>query len=138
MVAMRAAVNTLYRISQLVYLVAQLAHLALQGLSDVGAELRDVILTQIHFLLAVVSLQALYLVLVLAATHKPAAAAKQRHRAQDDFCYVHFFLLSFCSLAAWLFLTELFHTESTESTEIFACRSASFFRDFRDFCVTFK
>ena len=59
-VAMRASLDSLYRMAQLCHFATELAHLPLQGLSDVGPPLRHVILTQVHVLLPVVRHQAIH------------------------------------------------------------------------------
>ena len=64
---MSASVDSLYCMAQMCYLCPKLAHFPLQGLSDVGAPLRHVILTQVHVLLAVVGLQAFNLLPVFPA-----------------------------------------------------------------------
>lgn len=53
-----ASLDSLYRMAQLCHFAPELAHLPLQGLSDVGPPLRHVILTQVQVLLPIVRLQA--------------------------------------------------------------------------------
>ena len=81
---MRTHVNSLYRMTQFCHFLPELAYFPLQGLSDVGSPLRHVIPTQVHVLLAVVRLQALYLLPMLFAVDKPTAAAEECQHAQHD------------------------------------------------------
>jgi hypothetical protein len=70
--------------AQLCYFCPELAYFPLQGLSDIGTELRHIILTQIHVLLAIVRLQTLYFLPVLLAIYQPPAASQQRKESKYD------------------------------------------------------
>ena len=74
---MRAVVNPLYRISQMVYLGSQFPDFMPQGVGNVFLELVDVHLRQVHVFLAVVGLQALNLLTMAAAVEQPAATSDE-------------------------------------------------------------
>lgn len=61
---------------------SSLPHLSLQGLSDVGAPLRHVILAQLHVFLAVVSFETLHLLPMLLAVQHPAQSAQKTDDGQ--------------------------------------------------------